>query len=130
MSCIDRQTDVVAIRFLDDLERRARRAPEHDAGRSSRRESPRRIVLPLVQGGRRPWARFRTIDALRRQLRWYLPFYKRERLHSSLGYLDARVIDQISVGTHTIFIGNVEGRDLYNGSVDVIVCDGFIGNVA
>jgi phosphate acyltransferase len=28
------------------------------------------------------------------------------------------------------FLGNVEGRDLYNGSVDVIVCDGFIGNVA
>src|SRR5438270_234290 len=28
------------------------------------------------------------------------------------------------------FAGNVEGRDLYNGQVDVIVCDGFIGNVA
>jgi phosphate acyltransferase len=28
------------------------------------------------------------------------------------------------------FIGNVEGRDLYNGEVDVIVCDGFVGNVA
>jgi glycerol-3-phosphate acyltransferase PlsX len=28
------------------------------------------------------------------------------------------------------FIGNVEGRDLYSGVVDVIVCDGFIGNVA
>ncbi len=28
------------------------------------------------------------------------------------------------------FIGNVEGRDLYNGCVEVIVCDGFIGNVA
>ena len=28
------------------------------------------------------------------------------------------------------FIGNVEGRDLYNGSVDVIACDGFVGNVA
>ena len=28
------------------------------------------------------------------------------------------------------FVGNVEGRDLYNGRVDVIVCDGFIGNVA
>ena len=27
------------------------------------------------------------------------------------------------------FIGNVEGRDIFNGSVDVIVCDGFIGNV-
>jgi glycerol-3-phosphate acyltransferase PlsX len=28
------------------------------------------------------------------------------------------------------FIGNVEGRDVYSGSADVIVCDGFIGNVA
>jgi glycerol-3-phosphate acyltransferase PlsX len=28
------------------------------------------------------------------------------------------------------FIGNVEGRDLYNGHCDVIVCDGFVGNVA
>ena len=28
------------------------------------------------------------------------------------------------------FIGNVEGRDLYNGHADVIVCDGFIGNVS
>jgi phosphate acyltransferase len=28
------------------------------------------------------------------------------------------------------FIGNVEGRDVFNGSSDVIVCDGFTGNVA
>lgn len=28
------------------------------------------------------------------------------------------------------FIGNVEGRDLYTGAADVVVCDGFIGNVA
>jgi glycerol-3-phosphate acyltransferase PlsX len=28
------------------------------------------------------------------------------------------------------FIGNVEGRDIYTGAADVIVCDGFIGNVA
>jgi glycerol-3-phosphate acyltransferase PlsX len=28
------------------------------------------------------------------------------------------------------FIGNVEGRDVYTGDADVIVCDGFIGNVA
>jgi glycerol-3-phosphate acyltransferase PlsX len=28
------------------------------------------------------------------------------------------------------FIGNVEGRDLYTGKTDVVVCDGFIGNVA
>jgi glycerol-3-phosphate acyltransferase PlsX len=28
------------------------------------------------------------------------------------------------------FMGNVEGRDLYNGRADVVVCDGFVGNVA
>jgi glycerol-3-phosphate acyltransferase PlsX len=28
------------------------------------------------------------------------------------------------------FAGNVEGRDIYNGSVDVVVTDGFTGNVA
>lgn len=27
------------------------------------------------------------------------------------------------------FIGNVEGRDIFTGKVDVIVCDGFVGNV-
>ena len=27
------------------------------------------------------------------------------------------------------FIGNVEGDDLFNGHVDVVVCDGFVGNV-
>jgi len=28
------------------------------------------------------------------------------------------------------FVGNVEGRDLFSGEYDVIVCDGFAGNVA
>lgn len=28
------------------------------------------------------------------------------------------------------FIGNVEGRDVYKGDVDVIVCDGFVGNIS
>ncbi len=27
------------------------------------------------------------------------------------------------------FVGNVEGGDIFNGSVDVVVCDGFVGNV-
>lgn len=27
------------------------------------------------------------------------------------------------------FIGNAEGRDIFNGNCDVVVCDGFIGNV-
>lgn len=28
------------------------------------------------------------------------------------------------------FVGNVEGRDMYTGQTDVIVCDGFTGNIA
>ena len=27
------------------------------------------------------------------------------------------------------FVGNVEGRDIFQGDVDVIVCDGFVGNI-
>ena len=32
--------------------------------------------------------------------------------------------------SHINFIGNVEGRDMFTGQVDVIVCDGFTGNIA
>ena len=28
------------------------------------------------------------------------------------------------------FVGNVEGNDIFSGAVDVVVCDGFVGNVA
>jgi len=28
------------------------------------------------------------------------------------------------------FVGNIDARDMYNGSADVIVCDGFTGNIA
>jgi glycerol-3-phosphate acyltransferase PlsX len=28
------------------------------------------------------------------------------------------------------FVGNVEGREIFTGAADVVVCDGFIGNVA
>ncbi len=27
------------------------------------------------------------------------------------------------------FLGNVEGRDLFTGKVDIVVCDGFVGNI-
>jgi glycerol-3-phosphate acyltransferase PlsX len=36
------------------------------------------------------------------------------------------LLKQLSIN----FIGNVEGRDIYNGNADVVVCDGFVGNVA
>ena len=32
--------------------------------------------------------------------------------------------------SHLNFIGNVEGRDVYRGDVDVVVCDGFVGNIS
>ncbi len=28
------------------------------------------------------------------------------------------------------FIGNVEGKDLFSGKCDIVICDGFVGNVA
>jgi glycerol-3-phosphate acyltransferase PlsX len=30
---------------------------------------------------------------------------------------------------HFNYVGYVEGRDIFNGKVDVVVCDGFVGNV-
>jgi glycerol-3-phosphate acyltransferase PlsX len=40
------------------------------------------------------------------------------------------LLRDLSLNQGLNFIGNVEGRDLYNGRVDVVVCDGFVGNVA
>lgn len=35
----------------------------------------------------------------------------------------------LKAGGNIKFIGNVEGRDINKGTVDVVVCDGFVGNV-
>ncbi|ALD20727.1 phosphate acyltransferase PlsX [Hymenobacter sp. DG25A] len=35
----------------------------------------------------------------------------------------------LKVNPHLHFIGNIEGRDLFNDKADVIVCDGYTGNV-
>ena len=40
-----------------------------------------------------------------------------------------REVFKVLKSTGLNFVGNVEGRDVFNGSVDVIVCDGFVGNV-
>jgi len=44
--------------------------------------------------------------------------------------------DELAVETHRLlqesglnFVGNVEGRDIIRGACDVLVCDGFVGNV-
>lgn len=46
------------------------------------------------------------------------------------GNLLVKETHQLMKGTKDFnFIGNVEGRDLFNNTADVIVCDGFTGNV-
>jgi phosphate acyltransferase len=42
----------------------------------------------------------------------------------------ARESYDLLAGTDLRFTGNVEGRDLLKGAADVVVCDGFTGNVA
>jgi glycerol-3-phosphate acyltransferase PlsX len=37
--------------------------------------------------------------------------------------------EALAGNTEINFVGNVEGRDIYRGNVDVVVCDGFLGNV-
>ena len=41
-----------------------------------------------------------------------------------------REVYKMLSGSKLHFVGNVEGRDVYDGKTDVIVCDGFTGNVA
>lgn len=38
--------------------------------------------------------------------------------------------DMFKMAHNVNFVGNVEGRDLFTGEVDIVVCDGFVGNVA
>ena len=38
--------------------------------------------------------------------------------------------DLLKVAQNINFVGNVEGRDIFIGDVDVVVCDGFVGNIA
>jgi len=40
-----------------------------------------------------------------------------------------REAHQLLKASHLNFIGNVEGREIYSGVADVVVCDGFTGNV-
>ena len=36
---------------------------------------------------------------------------------------------ELLLGSNLNYIGNVEGRDTFQGDVDIMVCDGFVGNV-
>lgn len=40
------------------------------------------------------------------------------------------LLRQAAAGGHLNFVGNVEGNDIFTGKSDIVVCDGFVGNVA
>lgn len=35
----------------------------------------------------------------------------------------------LKMAKHINFVGNAEGRDIFTGDIDVVICDGFVGNV-
>ena len=41
----------------------------------------------------------------------------------------AELLRVASAGGHLNFFGNVEGNDVFKGTTDIVVCDGFVGNV-
>jgi len=41
-----------------------------------------------------------------------------------------REVFQMLKNSHLNFIGNIEGKEVYRGNADVIICDGFTGNIA
>lgn len=45
------------------------------------------------------------------------------------GNESVRAAGELLKASHLNFYGNVEGTDIYKGTTDVVVCDGFVGNV-
>jgi phosphate acyltransferase len=69
---------------------------------------------------------FRSMFGTRRPRVGLLSIGEEENKGNELTREAFQLLKQLSLN----FVGNVEGRDLYGGEVDVIVTDGFVGNVA
>jgi phosphate acyltransferase len=69
---------------------------------------------------------FRSIFGTKRPRVGLLSIGEEETKGNELTRESFQLLKQLPIN----FVGNVEGRDLYNGEVDVIVADGFVGNVA
>src|SRR5437879_1975179 len=69
---------------------------------------------------------FRSIFGTRRPSVGLLSIGEEETKGNELTRESFQLLKQLPLN----FVGNVEGRNLYNGEVDVIVSDGFVGNVA
>ncbi len=47
----------------------------------------------------------------------------------SKGNRAVREAYEIFKESHLNFVGNIEGREIFKGNLDVVVCDGFVGNI-
>src|ERR1700730_14802961 len=83
---------------------------------------PEQIVQFAVMGE----IYYRTIWGTRKPRVALLSIGEEEMKGNELTREAANRLKQASIN----FTGNVEGRDVFRGDVDVIVCDGFIGNIA
>ena len=48
---------------------------------------------------------------------------------SSKGNQTAKKTYELLKSSNLNFIGNIEGRDIFSGKIDVAICDGFVGNI-
>jgi phosphate acyltransferase len=69
---------------------------------------------------------YRAIWGVKRPRVALLSIGEEEAKGNELTRESASLLKQTSLN----FSGNIEGRDIFRGNVDVIVCDGFIGNIA
>ena len=49
---------------------------------------------------------------------------------NSKGNIAVKKAFKLLLQTQLNFIGNVEGKDIFSGQADVIICDGFVGNIS
>ena len=89
---------------------------------------------PAWSAGRRIWCSSRSWGAATRAWRWGSTAARVGLLsvgeEATKGNDLTREAHRILKTSPVAFIGNVEARDVYSGRADVIVCDGFTGNVA
>lgn len=53
-----------------------------------------------------------------------------EAIKGTQGLQEAhRLLEEAAASTNLTFIGNIEGREVFQGGVDVLVCGGFAGNI-
>ena len=58
---------------------------------------------------------------------WHCSILERKNQKGNLLTLSAHKL--MASSDEINFVGNIEGRDLFSGKADVVICDGFTGNI-